>query len=326
MDALSDVLRSIRLAGGAFLRAEFTAPWCVSSKIEAQDLAPFVAEPTRIMLYHFIVEGDLAVQVPGAREFTATAGQVIILPRNDEHSLGSKLDRTPVPAAALRGPPGRDGWIEVRHGGGGATTRMICGFLGYDGIDTNPLIASLPPVLTLDLRQGAAAWIASSFNFAAEQTAAGSAGSTTVIARLSELLFVEAVRGYLDTLPAEDVGWLAGLRDPYVGKCLGLLHGHVAHPWTLDSLGREVGLSRSALAERFARLLGEPPMHYLARWRLQSAARTLQATPSPVARVAAAVGYESEPAFNRAFKRAFGHPPAAWRARQLAAVPEAGRA
>jgi transcriptional regulator GlxA family with amidase domain len=191
---------------------------------------------------------------------------------------------------------------------------MICGFLGYDPGQGNPLIAALPPMLTLDLRRGLSSWIESTLRFAAEQIAEGRPGSETVIARLSELIFVEAVRTYLDSMPPGHTGWLAGLRDPFVGRCLALLHGRVAEAWSLETLGREVGLSRSALAERFVRLLGEPPMHYLARWRMQVAARHLAATGITVGRVAELVGYDSEPAFNRAFKRTFGQPPAAWRA------------
>lgn len=314
MDALSDVLRTIRLSGGAFLQAEFTAPWCISSSVEPQDCAPFLLEPKEIILYHFVVDGSLLVQVPGTAAVTAAAGQVIILPRNEEHRLGSRLDLPLVRGVDLVTRSPSDGWMRVAHGGGGEATRIICGFLGYDAGQGNPLIAALPSVLILDLRRGVSAWIESTFRFAAEQIADGRAGSETVIAKLSELLFVEAVRAYLDTLPVEQTGWLAGLKDPFVGRCLGLLHGRVAEPWSLDALSREVGLSRSALAERFVRLLGEPPMHYLTRWRMQVAARHLQGSQLTIGRVAEVVGYESESAFNRAFKRAFGHPPAFWRA------------
>lgn len=317
MDALSDVLRIIRLSGGAFLHAEFTAPWCVSSSIEPQDCAPYLAEPMDLILYHFVVDGRLLVQVPGTAAITATSGQVIILPRNEEHRLGSRLDLPLVRGRDLVTASASDGWLHIVHGGGGEATRLICGFLGYDGAQGNPLVATLPSLLTLDLRRGASAWIESTFRFAAEQITDQRAGSETVIAKLSELLFVEAVRAYLDTLPAEQTGWLAGLKDPFVGRCLGLLHGRVAEPWSLDALSREVGLSRSALAERFVRLLGEPPMHYLARWRMQVAARHLQGTHLTIGRIAEVVGYESEPAFNRAFRRAFGYPPASWRAHRL---------
>jgi AraC-like DNA-binding protein len=145
------------------------------------------------------------------------------------------------------------------------------------------------------------------------EIAARRAGSQTVLAKLSELLFVEAVRRYVETLPAGETGWLAGLKDPYVSRGLGLIHGAVSKPWTVDMLGREVGLSRSVLADRFARLIGEPPMRYLAHWRIQVAAHQLRTSDVSLARIAAQIGYESEAAFNRAFKRSFGVPPATWR-------------
>jgi AraC-like DNA-binding protein len=178
----------------------------------------------------------------------------------------------------------------------------------------NPLAESLPALLRFDTRQGsAAAWMKSSLEFAADEIAAHRAGSEAVLARLSELLFVETLRRYVEELPEERTGWLAGLKDPFVSRALSLLHRRVAHEWTVDDLGREVGLSRSALADRFTRLIGEPPIRYLARWRLQVAAHQLRSTDTPLARIAEQVGYESEAAFNRAFKRSFGVPPATWR-------------
>jgi transcriptional regulator GlxA family with amidase domain len=190
----------------------------------------------------------------------------------------------------------------------------VCGFLGCDRLEGNPLASALPPLLRFDARQqGAGAWIKSSLEFAAQEIAARRAGSETVLAKLSELLFVEALRHYVETLPDEHTGWLAGLRDPFVSRALSLLHGRVAQQWTVDQLGREVGLSRSALAERFTRLIGEPPMRYLARWRIQVAAHQLRNTDTALTRIARQVGYGTEAAFNRAFKQSFGLPPATWR-------------
>jgi transcriptional regulator GlxA family with amidase domain len=169
-------------------------------------------------------------------------------------------------------------------------------------------------VLRFDTRQGSAgAWMKSSLEFAADEIAARRAGSETVLAKLSELLFVESLRRYVEGLPEEQTGWLAGLKDPFVSRALSLLHGRMAQEWTVDDLGREVGLSRSALADRFTRLIGEPPIRYLARWRIQVAAHQLRNSDTPLARIAEQVGYESEAAFNRAFKRNFGVPPATWR-------------
>jgi AraC-like DNA-binding protein len=191
---------------------------------------------------------------------------------------------------------------------------MICGFLGCDCTDENPVLSTLPALLKLDAEQGGAAeWIRSTFQYAAEEVASGRPGSETVLAKLSELLFVEAVRRYAEGLPQGQTGWLAGLRDPYVARALALLHHDVTRPWTVDDISREVGLSRSALADRFIGLIGIPLMHYLTSWRMQVASQKLRNTSASLAQVADSVGYGSEAAFSRAFKKAFGTAPATWR-------------
>jgi transcriptional regulator GlxA family with amidase domain len=177
-----------------------------------------------------------------------------------------------------------------------------------------PVISTLPSVIKLNAEEdGAAEWIRSTFQYAAAEVAAGRPGSEAVLAKLSELLFVEAVRRYADALPEGQTGWLAGLRDHYVARALALLHRDITRAWTVDDLGREVGLSRSALTERFTRLIGMAPMHYLANWRMQVAAQELRNTGTSLANIANAVGYESEAAFSRAFKKTFGTAPATWR-------------
>jgi transcriptional regulator GlxA family with amidase domain len=191
---------------------------------------------------------------------------------------------------------------------------MICGFLGCDGAADNPVISTLPSLLKLDAEQGGAAeWIRSTFQYAAEEVAAGRPGSETVLAKLSELLFIEAVRRYAEVLPQGQTGWLAGLRDPYVARALALLHRDITRAWSVDNLSREVGLSRSALADRFISLIGVPPMHYVASWRMQVAIQKLRNTSASLAQVADLVGYSSEAAFSRAFKKTFGTAPATWR-------------
>jgi AraC-like DNA-binding protein len=192
-------------------------------------------------------------------------------------------------------------------------TQVICGFLGCSRAKNNPVISSLPALLKLKVEQaGAAEWIRSTFQYAASEVAAGRPGSETVLAKLSELLFAETVRRYVEML-SEATGWFAGLREPHVARALALLHREIARPWTVDELSREVGLSRSALADRFIRLLGTPPMHYLAGWRMQVAMEKLHTTSASLAQVAESVGYESEAAFSRAFKKAVGAAPATWR-------------
>ncbi len=314
MDALSDLLRVIRLKGGVFLQAEFTAPWCIESKPMPRDGSPFLKGADQVVLYHYVTSGRALAQLPGSEPMEFEAGQVMILPHNDLHLMGSHLDRPPVPTHQIVQAPNGAGLAVINHGGGGEPTRIVCGYLGCDRLDGNPLAEALPPLLKFDTRQGAAgAWIRSTLEFAASEVAARRSGSEAVLAKMSELLFVEAVRSYVEALSDEQTGWLAGLKDPFVSRALSLLHGQVAHAWTVDDLGREVGLSRSALADRFTKLIGEPPMRYLARWRIQVAAQELRNGDAPLARIAELVGYESESAFNRAFKQGFGVPPATWR-------------
>jgi AraC-like DNA-binding protein len=316
MDALSDVLRVSRLTGGVFLHAEFGAPWCMVGQLAPGHCAPFLGPVSHLIFYHFVIEGTMLGRLTreGEPTFRVGPGEVVLLTHNDPHLLGSDLDRPPVPAGELIQPPKDGGLYTIRAGGGGERTRLICGFLGCDGGEGNPVLATLPPVVTLDVgSSGAAEWVRSTFQYAADEVAAGRPGSATVLAKLSELLFVEAVRHYAETLPEGQTGWLAGLRDRYVARALALFHAEPARGWTLDELGRAVGLSRSALTERFTPLIGVAPMQYLANWRMQLAAQQLRGTNLSLAAIAAQVGYESEAAFSRAFKRAFGASPAAWR-------------
>jgi AraC-like DNA-binding protein len=316
MDALSDVLRTAHLTGGVFLHAEFFAPWCITSKLAPEDCAPFLASTPHLILYHYVVEGELLIRIEAddAETFTLHPGEVILLPRNDRHLLGSDLSLSPVESHGLIHPPDGDGLFVIRYGGNGQRTRLVCGFLGCDSAEGNPVIATLPAALRLDVEEGGAAeWIRSTFQFAADEVAAGRPGSETVLAKLSELLFVEAVRRYAESLPEGETGWLAGLRDPYVSRTLALFHRDTTRAWTMEELSRTVGLSRSALADRFTRLIGMAPMHYLANWRMQVARQQLRATAASLAQVAQAVGYESEAAFSRAFKKCFGVAPATWR-------------
>ena len=314
-DALSDVLRVVRLTGGVFLDAEFSEPWCIRAQLGPEDCRMFGVSPERVIATHYVFEGTARLALDGEPPVELGAGDLVLLARNDPHRLGSDLSRTPISVDDLIQPPGETGLATLRHGGGGARTRIVCGFLA-SGLSVNPLFASLPRVFTLRSGQGSARdWIESSFRFAAAELAAGRPGSDTVLAKLSELLFIEAVRAYIAALPPDRTGWLAGLRDPHVGRALALLHDRVAHAWTVEELARQVGLSRSALGERFAALLGEPPMRYLTRWRMQLAALRLRESDDPVARIAADVGYDSEAAFHRAFKRELGVPPARWRRR-----------
>jgi len=307
------VLRVLRLTGGVFLDARFTAPWCVKSRAEQEDWQPFMAAPAQVIGYHYVVSGRIEVKVEGEPMVTVNGGELVMLPRNEEHLLGSSVDLPVIEGDQLKPVRDASGFVQIRHGGEGESAHVVCGFIGLESA-RHPLIDALPSVLKLSVTGNPAReWISSSFRYAAQEVAAGRAGSATVLSKLSELLFVEAVRGYVETLPTERTGWLAGLHDPVVSRALSAMHSRLAHPWTAEELAQEAFLSRSAFAERFTALLGMPPMRYLAQWRMQVAAQRLRETHEPLARVAAEVGYESEAAFARAFKRECGVTPAAWR-------------
>lgn len=315
MNALLDVLRMMHLTGGIFLDCEFTAPWCVTaSAIGPEEVGLVTTEiPVRVIAYHYVMQGQVKLRLGDAQPVCVEAGEIVIFPTNDQHRLGSDLDLPPVNAKELVLPPSDGKMARIEYGGGGALTHVMCGFLGTD-TPNDPLVELLPRVLKLDVRGGASAeWIQSSLRFAAREMAAGSAGSPSVLARLAECLFMEAVRRYVDALPCGERGWLGGLRDPVVGRSLALLHARKDHPWSAEELARESGLSRSAFAERFTRVMAEPPMRYLTRYRMQCAAQRLRTSHEPVARIAVEAGYESEAAFCRAFKRELGVPPAMWR-------------
>lgn len=313
MDALSDVLRVVGLTGAVFVDAEFTAPWAVCGKISPEVCRPFMTPPERVVAFHYVSEGGLTVTLENGDASQLDAGQVVLLPHNDFHIFGSGAGISP-----LRGPElvSRDEGKRVGrivHGGGGARTRMVCGFLGGNA-QLHPLLANLPPVMTLDLATlPSGDWMQRTFAYATQTQSEDDPGAGTVMAKLSELMFVEALRRYLAALPAHETGWLAGLRDSVVGRALALMHTRLADDWTADALAREVNLSRSAFAERFTSLIGAPPMRYLLNWRMQVAMQKLRETRLLIAQIAFEVGYESEAAFTRAFRREVGVPPATWR-------------
>jgi AraC-like DNA-binding protein/mannose-6-phosphate isomerase-like protein (cupin superfamily) len=320
LDAFSDVLRVIRLSGGVFLESEFSAPWCINGKISAEDCAAFHVVPRHVIASHFVASGRMQLQVGDGEAIEVRDGELVLLPHNDMHVFGSALTATPISAREVMQPPTGD-IARIKYGGDGEITQVLCGFLGTD-TSFGPLLSSLPPVLKIDVRATPlGTWIESSFRFAVSQIAAGRVGSATVIAKLSELLFVEAVSQYVSSLPAERHGWLAGLRDPQIGRALALLHANPAKSWSAESLAVDVGMSRSGFAERFASLVGQPPMQYLTFWRMHLAAQKLREGREAVAQVGNAVGYESEAAFSRAFKREFKTSPAAWRGGKAKAAP-----
>ena len=261
MDALSQVLRSVRLTGGVFLEARFTAPWCVRSQLTPEDCTPYMAAPAQILAYHFVIGGRLVCEVDG-EAIEVEAGEVILLPRNDGHDLASATGLKPVEAGDLIQAPEGEGLARIVHGGGGEETHLVCGFLASEEA-YNPLIASLPRMLKLDIRNGASRdWVEASVRFAARELAVGRFASSDIMSRLSELLLVEAVRDYAASLDGSQSGWLAGLKDRHIGQALALLHGRIEAPWTIDRLAGEVSMSRSAFVDRFT-TLGGPAAHPL---------------------------------------------------------------
>ena len=316
MDPLTEVLRSVRLTGGVFLDARFTAPWCVFTKLDGEDCKLFLATPTQMIAYHFIIDGTLLVTVEGEPTIEVRAGEILLLPRNNAHTLASAPGLKPKSARELIRPSADGGLARISHGGGGEAVHLVCGFLASEEL-YNPLIATLPRILKLDVRQGTSRdWVEASVRFAAGELTEGKLASSSVMSRLSELLFVEAVRNYSSTLGGQQAGWLKGLADPHVGRALALIHHNPSASWSAEALAREVALSRSAFVDRFTTLVGMPPIRYLTVWRLQTAKLNLRETRTTIAQLAQSVGYEFEEAFSRAFKREFGQPPARWRAQQ----------
>jgi AraC-like DNA-binding protein len=318
MDALSDVLRVVHLTGAVYLNGAFSAPWCVVGHVDSALCSGYLPPSERVVSFHLVTQGSCWAMLPHDRAgaFQVDAGDVIVVPQGETHVLGSSIDLSPVPTAPLLANqvatmPGEV--MTLDYGGGGAVTRIVCGFLTAQDIWRNPLLSSLPRLFKVGMRGSRASWLESSMRFATEEAASTHAGSATVLAKLSELVFVEAVRRYVDTMSDDSKGWLAGLRDRFVARALTLMHARPAYRWTVEDLAQNVGMSRSGLAQRFADLLGVPPMQYLALWRLQLAAQQLRLGDRSLALVAEDVGYESEAAFNRAFKREFGVPPATWR-------------
>ncbi|MGD9539629.1 AraC family transcriptional regulator [Methylocystis sp.] len=316
VDPLGEALRSIRLTGGIFLDSQFTAPWCVYTKVCGEDCKPFLAAPKQIIAYHFVVAGTLLISVEDDAAIEAHGGEIVLLPRNDAHTLASGPGLEPKNARELIQPSVDGGLAQVRHGGGGEVVHLVCGFLAHDQL-YNPLIAALPRILKIDIRKGTSRdWIEASVRFAASELITAGRASSSVLLRLSELLFIEAVRNYSQTLGDQEGGWLKGFADPHVGRALALIHSRVGNPWSVESLAREVGLSRSAFIDRFSTLVGMPPIRYLTMWRLQTAKLNLFETNMAIGQLASSVGYESEEAFSRAFKREFGLSPARWREQQ----------
>jgi AraC-like DNA-binding protein len=313
VDALSEVLRLVRLNGAVFLDGQFSAPWNVQSPPSKALAAAVLPEAEHVIVYHLIAEGSCYIRLSNDAPVQLEEGDVVMLPHGDAHRMSSQ-PRFDTPLMESVAYPRAGEITSLRCGGGGTLTRVVCGYLALDRKLCGSLISALPPILRVSARSTeVGAWLRTYVRISADERGEERPGGRCVLAKLSELMFVETVRRYVEGLPPGQRGWLAGLRDPYIGRALGLLHASPSRQWTVELLAREIGLSRSALAERFTELIGQPPMQYLTQWRLLLAAHVLQTTTRSAAVVAEEVGYDSESAFSRAFRREFGLPPATWR-------------
>jgi len=324
-DTLSDLLRSVRLRGAVFFYVSFRDRWSAEAPAAKEVAKAVLPGCEHVMEYHMVAKGNGWAAVSGLPPVKLAAGDIVMFPQGDGHVLSSAPDVAPLPRStewvfARRNDP-KPVPISYHNGVVDAGTPMpaedadailVCGFLGCDLRPFNPLVAALPRILHLPAAR-AGDWVARVIDQAVVESNDRRPGSDAVLERLSEMMFVDAARRYLDDLPADATGWLAGLRDRFVGKALELLHERADQAWSVDDLAREVGLSRSALHERFVQYLGKPPMQYLASWRIQLGARLLRESSRNVATIAVEVGYDSEAAFSRAFRRIVGMPPAAWR-------------
>lgn len=310
-DRLSDLLSGMHLAGMVLFRGDFREPWSVSAPAFAELAQALPMSPGQHLIpFHVIATGGCWLTLPGSQPLWLKRGDAVLLPYGDSHALGGR-DATPAVGVGQLLP--RPPWNEmpcVEHGGRGAATRIVCGFLQCDEWLIHPLLRHLPPVLHVRPGRGAGdRWLATTLRRTASEAGQPTPGSRTMLPRLTEVMFVEILRKHMQGLSDDEVGWFAACNDAVAGAALGLLHEAPLDDWSVERLARRVGVSRTVLVERFKRFLEHPPMRYLARWRLQLAAQELRATALPVKTIADRIGYESEASFSRAFKRHFGLPP-----------------
>lgn len=320
MDALSEALRSVHMTGAIFFHAQCTSPWGIAVPALRQYASLLAPGTERLVAYHLITTGRATVRFDGSGDVPITAGEVVIIPHGHAHVLCNGiapriLDGTAAIQQLIAGDVAR---IRIGDGGrGDEPTGIVCGYFGCERHADRLFLSGLPQMIQVPLRSHPAGrWIESSINHLSDPTLLDSPGRAILLAKMAEALFIEAMRRYMAGLPPEQAGWLAAARDPIVGAAIAAMHRSPSSGWTLETLARETASSRSVLSERFARYLGTSPLAYLAMWRFQLAARRLLTSRDSVLRVGLDVGYDSEAAFIRAFKREFGDPPARYRKRQ----------
>jgi AraC-like DNA-binding protein len=332
MDVLSDVLRVVRLSGAVFFTADFSSPWAIESPMPDMLATAVIPGAECVVLFHILVEGECEVACGTHPVTVMESGDVVVFPRGDQHTMRSHGAGAPCPLGAIFTAGRHDEPPQLTYGGGGRTSRFVCGYLNCDQ-RFSPLVEALPTMLlvrsrddyasieAIDTRetlpaavpQGSGTWLGTTLKFTVQEARSARPGNAAILGRLTELMFVEILREYMQRLTANEGGWLAAVNDPHVGKALRLMHADPVRDWTVDDLAREAAVSRSVLAQRFTELVGESPMRYLAGWRMQLAKQMMREGDGNIQDIATRVGYESEAAFSRAFKRATGSPPAAWR-------------
>lgn len=316
MDVLSDILGVIRISGSILFWSEFFAPWAVRTPDTRKQRPPPLADARRIVLFHIVAKGSCWARCLDTEPLEFHAGDVIMLPYGEACIMGDRIDRRP----ELLPPPPLTPWEETppvfRLGTHGEMTRVLCGLLQVDDVPGNPLLARMPPIFRIRPSQTFPR-LQAIVNYALEEAESARFGTVCTLNRLTEIMFVEILRQFIEEQAGDGMAIpLASLKDPVVGRALALMHRQPGFHWTVAGLARELGTSRSVLAERFGNLVGLAPMTYLTRWRVQLAARRLRETQNSMGEVAASVGYESLPAFNKVFKRHIGEPPGAWRKRE----------
>jgi AraC-like DNA-binding protein len=328
VDVLSDVLAAVRLNGALFFDIDAGSPW-VGESPPTRAIAKYIMpDAEHVIAFHAVMSGScwVALGDGSTPPMPLAAGDVIVFPKGDANTLSSSPGQRGSPDMSMyHRQTDRPLPFVIRHGSDGPErTRFICGYLGCDSRPFNPLLSGLPALLCARRPADGGSWVTDLFDMALAEGRRRREGSETILAKISELMFVEVLRHHIESLPPESRGWLAGLRDPHIGAALRLIHARPADTWTIEGLAHEVGLSRTTFADRFRQYLDIPPMQYLARWRMQLAARRLETPGFTIEQVADEVGYGSEAAFNRAFKKLIGEPPGMWREARLRSGGSAG--
>lgn len=325
-DTLSDLLRAVRLHGAVFYYVKGYPPWVVENPHSREIIPAIMPGAEHLMEFHGVVKGSAWATIPGEPGVRLDAGDFVLFPQGDPHVMssapGMRAQSSSTAMFFAQRPPQLPHALKVQEADVDTTSTddeppdtatVVCGFLGIDVRPFNPLLASLPRVLVLSGGLGVDSWVLTLMRAVVTESDSKRPGGEAVLARMSEMLFVETLRRHIDSLSDEHTGWLAGMRDPAVGRALSLIHEKPSVGWTLEQLGESAGVSRSSLHERFVQFVGQPPMQYLTQWRMQLASGMLRETNAKLIEVAATVGYESEAAFSRAFKRVAGVSPGAWR-------------